>query len=169
MLQPQVYSERCVACLSSTFDPGACRMWPVLANPLPWCRSVATCGRSHLCFRGAQAPGRVLTRVRRTWLGASELQPNKYIPHTPHESASSLCLLGALPARVKPTRLARTPFGRVLRLPGDSGHNGGLNIARVKSNVGHHRQMHRSNQLPRVGEKSAASVWSVCARYAEGP
>ena len=44
----------------------------------------------------------------------------------------------------------------VLRLPGDSGHNGGLNIARVKANVGHHHQMHRSNHLPRVGEKSKA-------------
>ena len=75
-----------------------------LATPLPRCRSVATCGRSHLCFRGAQASGRVLTSVRRTWLGASEMRPNKYIPHTPHASASSLSQLGALPACVKPTR-----------------------------------------------------------------
>ena len=74
-----------------------------LATPLPRCHSVATCGRSHLCFRGAQASGRVLTSVRRTWLGASELQPNKYVPHTPHACASSLSQLGALPACVKPT------------------------------------------------------------------
>ena len=100
--------ERCVACLSSTSDPCASRTWRELATPLPRCRSVATCGRSHLCFRGAQASGRVLTSVRRTWLGASELQPNKYIPHTPHACASSLSQLGALSACVKPTRPTRS-------------------------------------------------------------
>ena len=103
-LQSQVYTERCVACLGSTSLPCACWTWPELGAPPPRWRSVATCGRSHLCFRGAQASGRVLTSVRRTWLGASELQPNKYIPHTPHASASSLSQLGALPACVKPTR-----------------------------------------------------------------
>ena len=140
-----------------------------LATPLPRCLSVATCSRSHLCLRGAQESGRVLTSVLRTWLGASVLQPNKYIPHTPHACASSLSQLGALPACVKPTRPARSTVSSGSQVACDSGHNGELNIARVKSNVGHHRQMHRSHQLPRVGEKSVPSVWSVCARYAEGP
>ena len=105
VLQPQVYTERFAACLSSTSDPCACRTWPELATPLLRRRIVATSGRSHLCFRGAQ---RVLTSVRRTWLGASELQSNKYNPHTPHACVSSLSQLGALPACVKPTRLARS-------------------------------------------------------------
>ena len=65
VLQAQVYIERCVACLSSTSDPCPCRTWPEQATTLPRCRSVATCGRSHLSLRGAQASGRVLTGVRR--------------------------------------------------------------------------------------------------------
>ena len=91
--------ERCVACLSSTSDSSACRTWPELATPLPRCRSVATCGRPHLCFRGAQASGRVLTSVRRTWLGASELQPNNYLVHTTH---SALVRVESFPARGVP-------------------------------------------------------------------
>ena len=47
--------------MSSTSDPCACRTWPELATPPPRCRSVATCGRSHLCVRGPLASGRVLT------------------------------------------------------------------------------------------------------------
>ena len=78
MLRPQVYAERCVACLSSTSDPCACRMWPEVATPTPPSRSFATCGRSNLCFLGAQESGRILPSTRRTWAGASGLPPHTH-------------------------------------------------------------------------------------------
>ena len=136
VLQPQVYTERCVACLSNTSDPCACRTWPELATPPPCRRSVATCGRSHLCFRGAHASGWVLTSAWWTWLGVSELQPNKYIPHTLHACASSLPSSGRHRRALSLGVRRVTPPRWVLRLHGDSGHNDGLNIARVKSKVG---------------------------------